>query len=120
MKAQVRVQITQRTQHQQLLRLARRRDRQILQLFQCFRDPSQLLGPFLELFEKPAALVGKLLADAQLRRYWLADLKYYRACDYFNGRMPPNPRRLLAFEPDRSRAAFAGVGAAGCRYNSSS
>lgn len=88
--------------------------------WECFRDPSQLLGPFLELFEKPAALVGKLLADAQLRRYWLADLKYYRACDYFNGRMPPNPRRLLAFEPDRSRAAFAGVGAAGCRYNSSS
>jgi hypothetical protein len=88
--------------------------------WECFRDPSQLLGPFLEFFEKPAALVGKLLADAQLRRYWLSDMKYYRACDYFNGRMPPNARRLLAFEPARFRAAFAGVGSAGCRYNNSS
>jgi hypothetical protein len=31
------------------------------------------------------------------RRLWMEDLRYYRACDFFDGRVPPKPERLRRF-----------------------
>jgi len=54
--------------------------------WECFRDPSALLGPFLQAVNAPFKLVGKMFGDPVYRRLWREDLKYYRRCDLFDGR----------------------------------
>jgi MoaA/NifB/PqqE/SkfB family radical SAM enzyme len=65
--------------------------------WECFRDPSELMGPFHELFSSPAGLLAKLLRDRLHTSLWLDDLRYYRAADFFNGRRPPDFRKLRRF-----------------------
>jgi hypothetical protein len=67
--------------------------------WECFRDPSELLGPAADMFRRPVSVLGKLLGDPDFRSHWLSDLRYYRACDFFDGRRPPNPARLARFRP---------------------
>lgn len=67
--------------------------------WECFRDPSNLLGPFLELGQDPLGLVRRFRRDPAWVRLWTGDLRYQRACDYFDGRRPPDPRRLARFAP---------------------
>lgn len=66
--------------------------------WECFRDPSEMFGPLLLGIKKPARLMAKLAFDREFMRHWLTDLTYYRACDYFNGRMPINEKKLKQFE----------------------
>lgn len=70
--------------------------------WECFRDPSELIGPLLEVFSDPLGLLKKIRRNPQHFRYWLEDLRYYRACGFFNGRRPPDYRKLRAFGPGRS------------------
>ena len=65
--------------------------------WECFRDPSELLGPVLDLSSHPFRVARRLAADPAYRRYWLNDLRYYRACDYFHGRKPFDLARLRGF-----------------------
>jgi len=65
--------------------------------WECFRDPSELMGPFHEFFTGPAGLVKRFMDDRALTRLWLSDLRYYRACDLFSGRMPADFRKLSRF-----------------------
>ncbi len=65
--------------------------------WECFRDPSELAGPILDLFAAPVHLVGKAFKDPADLRTWGTDLLYYRACGYFNGRKPPVYSRMGAF-----------------------
>jgi len=67
--------------------------------WECFRDPSELLGPFHEFFSGPAALLGKLLRDRLHTSLWLNDLRYFWASDFFNGRRRPDFRKLRRFTP---------------------
>ena len=67
--------------------------------WECFRDPSELFGPVLKGIGVFGHLAGKLLKDRQFVRRWLSDLKYYVACEYFNGRIPPKRERLQRFKP---------------------
>lgn len=62
--------------------------------WECFRDPSELFGPLIELVSRPWGLVKKCLYDHWYVRTWMEDLRYYFACDLFDGRRPPNYRRL--------------------------
>ena len=62
--------------------------------WECFRDPSELAGPVLELLRSPAAALRKLHRDPVYRRLWIMDLTYYRACGFFDGRKPPAARAL--------------------------
>ena len=55
--------------------------------WECFRDPSELCGPILQAFRSPLKLLGRMLSDPMYRRLWVEDLKYYRRCDFFNGRV---------------------------------
>jgi MoaA/NifB/PqqE/SkfB family radical SAM enzyme len=64
--------------------------------WECFRDPSELLGPALSL-GSPGRLLERLLRDPGFFRLWQEDLRYYRACGYFNGRQAPDYRRLAPF-----------------------
>jgi MoaA/NifB/PqqE/SkfB family radical SAM enzyme len=66
--------------------------------WECFMDPSQLFGMFRYVIRHPAIRLspdmcfGKHL-DRQMLRLWFEDVKYYLACDLFNGRKPLKKRR---------------------------
>ncbi len=65
--------------------------------WECFRDPSELFGPCIRAFDAPAELLKALVRDPSFVRLWIKDVTYYRACNYFNGRTPPDFERLASF-----------------------
>jgi MoaA/NifB/PqqE/SkfB family radical SAM enzyme len=65
--------------------------------WECFRDPSELSGPLLQGLSNPMGLFSRVLHDREYLRVWAQDLRYYWACDFFDGRRPPNLDRLRAF-----------------------
>lgn len=65
--------------------------------WECFRDPSELFGPITDLLSGPTGWWRLLHADPTQRRLWLADLRYFAACDFFDGRRPPHPGKLARF-----------------------
>ncbi len=71
--------------------------------WECFRDPSELLGPLFDLRSRPSALLGAHRPDPRHLRYWFEDVRYALACDMFDARKPPDYRRLAGF----ARAADA-------------
>ncbi len=78
--------------------------------WECFRDPSELAGPLLEGLSNPLGAWKRMRSDRQYFALWLEDWRYYRACDFFDGRRPPRPRRLARFRrlpqtPRRESAA---------------
>ena len=62
--------------------------------WECFRDPSELAGPLLEVAGNPFASLRRLRTDPVLFRRWVGDLRYYRDCDFFDGRRPARLERL--------------------------
>jgi hypothetical protein len=65
--------------------------------WECFRDPSTLLGPILEVLSRPRSLLRRLRADATWGAFWREDLGYYRACGFFDGRKAPDYERMSCF-----------------------
>ena len=65
--------------------------------WECFRDPSELFGPILQSRSNLLGLIKKIKNDPRHFHLWWEDLKYYRACDFFNGRRPPDYHRLNKF-----------------------
>jgi MoaA/NifB/PqqE/SkfB family radical SAM enzyme len=65
--------------------------------WECFRDPSELVGPLHDLMTRPGRLVSKIVKDREWLRLWCEDLRYYRACGFFNGRVPPDTMNLERF-----------------------
>jgi hypothetical protein len=66
---------------------------------ECFRAPSEFVGPFVDLFQHPIRLIKKFANDGEHARLWLEDLKYFQACDYFDAMRPPNREKLARHEP---------------------
>ncbi len=64
--------------------------------WECFRDPSRLFGPMLELFRNPLALARRMARDPEWAALWREDLRYLRACGWFDGSKPPEMRALAA------------------------
>lgn len=62
--------------------------------WECFRDPSELFSPLTELRRSPSALMQRWRKDPDFFRLWWEDLRYYKACQYFNGRIAPNSKTL--------------------------
>ena len=62
--------------------------------WECFRDPSGLFGPLRDVFSNPVGSVWNMLMGKELYKNWLSDLRYYRDCSYFNGRIPPDYRKM--------------------------
>lgn len=85
--------------------------------WECFRDPSEFLGPFADLFARPASFIRGILADPAAVPLRLTDLRYYRACDLFNCRVPPDYRKLASFSRDRAPAQVQ-CPSAGCPVSS--
>ena len=65
--------------------------------WECFRDPSEILGPLHDLRTRPGRFIYKMVRDRDWRRLWYKDLRYYRACDFFNCRVPPDMSKLGKF-----------------------
>jgi MoaA/NifB/PqqE/SkfB family radical SAM enzyme len=65
--------------------------------WECFRDPSLLIGNFIDLLRHPLAFVRKALEEPEYLKLWLEDLNYYRACDYYDGRRAPDYQKLKSF-----------------------
>ncbi len=65
--------------------------------WECFRDPSELIGPLTQVFNSPLLLFKRFMHDKQMLRTWLRDLRYYRACEYFNARKAPDMNKLSKF-----------------------
>ena len=65
--------------------------------WECFRDPSELLGPLLDILRHPIHLAGRLVRDSEMRAIWIEDLRYYKACGYFNARVAPDRSKLARF-----------------------
>jgi len=64
--------------------------------WECFRDPSRLFGPMLELAGNPLALVKRAARDPAWARLWWEDMRYLRACGWFDGSKPPRLRAMAA------------------------
>jgi MoaA/NifB/PqqE/SkfB family radical SAM enzyme len=62
--------------------------------WECFRDPSELFAPLTGLRNSPFGLLKRLHKDPEFFRLWWEDLRYYRACHYFNGRLAPSSSKL--------------------------
>jgi len=85
--------------------------------WECFRDPSELGGPLLTLFENPLKMLRHWREDPMFFKRWRRDLGYYRDCDFFDGRRPSRPERLKRYRvPIHKRHLLASGGdLASCR-----
>jgi hypothetical protein len=73
--------------------------------WECFRDPSELFGPLLEMVADPLGLIRRMASTPGALATWGRDLSYYRACGFFNGRRPPDYRQLRRFKTERKSDA---------------
>ncbi|MBD3277931.1 MAG: 4Fe-4S cluster-binding domain-containing protein [Candidatus Aegiribacteria sp.] len=58
--------------------------------WECFRDPSELMGLLAPGLAKPGIIMRKMENDPEYFDILLKDLLYYSACGLFNGRQPPD------------------------------
>jgi len=65
--------------------------------WECFRDPSELLGPFDDCLAGPAGWLRLLQRDWRQWRLWSADMRYFAACGQFDGRKPPDWVKLARY-----------------------
>jgi MoaA/NifB/PqqE/SkfB family radical SAM enzyme len=77
--------------------------------WECFRDPSELFAPLGDVLAGPAGWWRLATGDPVKRRLWLADLRYFTACDYFDGRKPLNPTKLARFRPKQTESDASGL-----------
>lgn len=66
--------------------------------WECFRDPSDILGPFADIFSHPIKLLGKITREPLFFKLLIEDLRYYRACQFFNGRLAPQLSNMQRFQ----------------------
>ena len=57
--------------------------------WECFRDPTELSQPIIDLYHKPLQTIYKLYSEDK-KKLWLKDILYFYACDFFNLRSKPN------------------------------
>ncbi|HCY84698.1 MAG TPA: radical SAM protein [Desulfobacteraceae bacterium] len=65
--------------------------------WECFRDPTELGGPVMEGLTAPWRLAARMARDNAYAAHWVQDLRYYKACDFFDGRMAPRTTALSRF-----------------------
>jgi len=71
--------------------------------WECFRDPSELVGPVLEFVRNPFALAARFMRDPEFFKLWREDLVYYKHCDYFSGRVNQDDTKLAKFKASKER-----------------
>ncbi len=66
--------------------------------WECFRDPSELFGPIVQGLRDPLSLFNRYRLQKPALRAWWQDIRYARACNFFDGRKPLVPERLRSFQ----------------------
>ncbi len=66
--------------------------------WECFRDPSEMCAPLLQILHQPVQLAKRLHQDPAYLKYWTEDIRYYLACGMFDGRKPPDMAKLSRFK----------------------
>jgi len=69
--------------------------------WECFRDPSELVGPLLSLVTEPWALARRIAGDQKYIGLWIEDVRYFSACNFFDCGKPPDFARLSRFNGTR-------------------
>jgi MoaA/NifB/PqqE/SkfB family radical SAM enzyme len=72
--------------------------------WECWRDPSELIGPLLGLRTDPLQWIRRSFRDPEYFKVWQQDLRYMHACDLFDARTAPNFDRMARFGTDTGRA----------------
>ena len=72
--------------------------------WECFRDPSTLLTPLTIIGSHPFSGLKKIKADKKFYNFWLEDIKYYMAAEFFDGTKPPDYNKLLRFKKDKKQS----------------
>ena len=67
--------------------------------WECFFDPDQLIGTVRQFLAHPVSVMPGILRNADLRDRLRSDMRYYLACDFLDGRRPPNYEKLARFAP---------------------
>jgi MoaA/NifB/PqqE/SkfB family radical SAM enzyme len=67
--------------------------------WECFRDPSQLFGPLLHIIKSPLGYVKRVLKNPTTFKLWIEDLFYYKVCEFFDGRKPPDYSQMQKYGP---------------------
>lgn len=57
--------------------------------WECFRDPSEMMGPLYSGLRQPWRLLKRFRTDKLYMQLWWSDLKYYKSCRFFDGRLAP-------------------------------
>jgi len=65
--------------------------------WECFRDPSELTGPVIDVLRSPLRLWRRYRDDSDFLRLWMRDLHYYHAAQWFSARRPMDLKRLSRF-----------------------
>ncbi len=65
--------------------------------WECFRDPSEMIGPLISLFTSPRHFYRTMIRDEKFRKLWIEDLKYFSACDLFDCSKRPVAKKLATF-----------------------
>jgi len=73
--------------------------------WECFRDPSTMIGPLLSLFTSPRHFYRTMIRDETFRKLWLDDIRYFTACDLFDGTKQPDLSKLAPFGKDHESPA---------------
>lgn len=73
--------------------------------WECFRDPSEFLGPISYGLSSPLSLFTKHRRDKQFYKLWFKDLSYYKACEFFDGRKNIVPEKIAKFSNTPVEAA---------------
>jgi MoaA/NifB/PqqE/SkfB family radical SAM enzyme len=60
--------------------------------WECFTDPSQFFGILRYVIRHPLKAYFGKAPDREMLRLWFEDVKYYLACDLFNGKKAPKRR----------------------------
>ncbi len=71
--------------------------------WECFRDPTELFEPILQVFDRPLAMMSRYKKNKTYYRLWARDLEYYHACDFFDGRKPPDFQKMSSFARKKKR-----------------
>lgn len=66
--------------------------------WECFRDPTQLMSPFLDLFKNPWRSIKEFYENPYYFKIWLKDINYYKTIDYINLRIPPDYSKMHKFK----------------------
>jgi sulfatase maturation enzyme AslB (radical SAM superfamily) len=69
--------------------------------WECFRDPSQMIGPLISLFTSPHHFYRTMIRDEKFRKLWIDDIKYFAACNFFDGTKQPDWGKLASFDKHR-------------------